>query len=74
MKIRIYDIAGSLVKELDGTTAGESSSIRNKYNDVDWDGTNGRGDKVVNGIYLFEVVAKLGENTVSGRGKIAILK
>jgi len=74
VKIRIYDITGSLVTELDGTTRGEMSSVWDKYNDVDWNGTNGRGDKVVNGIYPFEVVARLGDRSVSGRGKIAVLK
>jgi len=74
VKIRIYDITGSLVTELDGTTNGEGSSIWNKYNDVDWDGRNGRGDLVLNGIYPFEIVARLGDESVSGRGKIALLK
>ena len=55
VKIRIYDITGALVNELDGTTNGESASIWGKYNDIEWDGRNGRGDMVVNGIYPFEV-------------------
>jgi len=74
VKIRIYDITGSLVTEMDGTTNGEESSVWNKYNDVEWDGRNGRGDVVLNGIYPFEVTARLGEKSVSGRGKIAVLK
>ena len=74
VKIRIYDITGSLVTELDGTTNGEGSSIWNKYNDVEWDGRNGRGDMVVNGIYPFEIIARLGDKTISGRGKVAVLK
>jgi flagellar hook assembly protein FlgD len=49
-------------------------SIWDKYNDVEWDGRNGRGNMVVNGIYPFEVCARLGDKTVSGRGKIAVLK
>ena len=61
VKIRIYDIAGALVNELDGTTNGEASSVWNKYNDVEWDGRNGRGDMVMNGIYPFEIVARLGD-------------
>jgi len=72
--IRIYDLTGSLVRELDGTTHGESSSIWSKYNDVEWDGRNDRGDLVLNGIYPFEVVAKLGGISANGRGKIAVLK
>jgi flagellar hook assembly protein FlgD/sugar lactone lactonase YvrE len=74
VKIRIYNIAGALVSELDGTTNGESSSIWSKYNDVEWDGRNGRGDLVMNGIYPFEVTARLGTKSLSGRGKIAVLK
>jgi Tol biopolymer transport system component len=74
VKIRIYDITGSLVTELDGTTNGEASSVWDKYNDVGWDGRNGRGDVVMNGIYPFEITARLGDRSVSGRGKIAVLK
>jgi|GEM_PF-3387628 flagellar hook assembly protein FlgD len=74
VKIRIYTITGQLVNELTGDTQGEQSSIWEKYNDVEWDGRNGRGDLVVNGIYPFEITARLGDKTVSGRGKIAVLK
>jgi len=74
VKIRIYDITGSLVTEFDGTTNGELSSIWSKYNDIEWDGRNGRGDLVMNGIYPYEVIARLGDKSLSGRGKIAVLK
>jgi flagellar hook assembly protein FlgD len=74
VKIRIYDITGMLVTQLDGTTNGESVNIWEKYNDVDWNGRNGKGDMVVNGIYPFEIMARLGDRSVSGRGKIAVLK
>ncbi|NQU16974.1 MAG: hypothetical protein HQ564_02815 [Candidatus Saganbacteria bacterium] len=72
--IRIYDITGSLVRELDGTTNAETGSTWNKYNDVNWDGKNDMGDIVLNGIYPFEIIAKLGGASVNGRGKIAVLK
>lgn len=72
--IRIYDITGGLVREIDGTCNSESSSIWGKYNDVEWDGRNDRGDLVLNGIYPYEIVARLGSTSLSGRGKIAVLK
>lgn len=73
--VRIYDIAGALVVELDNCpTDGEGSSVWQKYSDVEWDGRNGRGDLVVNGIYPFEVIARLGDRSVSARGKMAVLK
>ncbi|OGC11537.1 hypothetical protein A3K48_03400 [candidate division WOR-1 bacterium RIFOXYA12_FULL_52_29] len=74
VRIRIYDITGSLVTELDGTTNGEGMSVWQKYNDVPWDGRNGRGDLVVNGIYPFEITARIGDRSITGRGKIAVLK
>jgi hypothetical protein len=72
--IRIYDITGALVRELDGTCNAEGSSVWNKYNDVEWDGRNGRGDMVLNGVYPFEVMVESGNKTVKGRGKAVILK
>jgi hypothetical protein len=74
VKIRIYDITGALVVDLDGDTQGEGTSMLTKYHDVRWNGRNGRGDIVMNGIYPFEIVARLGDKSVSGRGKIAVLK
>jgi TolB protein len=75
LKIRIYDITGSIVKNFTNCpTQGEGASIWDKFQDVDWDGRNDRGDLVVNGIYPFEVIARLGDKTVSGKGKIAVLK
>ncbi|MFC1496498.1 FlgD immunoglobulin-like domain containing protein [Candidatus Margulisiibacteriota bacterium] len=72
--IRIYDITGSLVTEIDGDCAAEGSGIFDKYNDVEWNGRNGMGDVVLNGIYPFEIVARTGSTSVSTRGKIAVLK
>jgi hypothetical protein len=74
VKIKIFDLAGRLVRELDGIGQAESSSIWEKYNDVEWDGKNGFGETVLNGIYPFEVIARTGGLTVTGRGKIAVLK
>jgi hypothetical protein len=74
VKIRIYDLTGALVTELDGTTNAEGVNMWTKYNDILWDGKNGRGDVVLNGIYPFEVIARIGAASVSGRGKIAVLK
>jgi flagellar hook assembly protein FlgD len=72
--IRIYDITGRLVKEMDGTTNPEGANIMDKYNDVEWDGRNGRGDMVVNGVYPFEITVNYGNKTELGRGKIVVLK
>ena len=73
--IRIYDVTGALVIEIPNCpTDGEGSSLLAKYHDVAWNGRNGRGDLVVNGIYPFEVTARVGDNSISARGKVAVLK
>ena len=74
VRIRIYDLTGALVIEFMGTANREGASIWNKYNNVEWNGRNGRGDVVANGIYPFEVFARSSDRSVSGRGKIAVLK
>ena len=74
VSIRIYDITGALVKESDGTTNAEGASVWNKYNDVEWDGRNGVGDVVLNGVYPFEVIVTCGGKSVTGRGKAVVLK
>ncbi len=72
--IRIYDITGKLVRELDGTCYAEQGDVWHKYNDVEWDGRNGRGDMVLNGVYPFEVTVDYGSKTITARGKAVVLK
>ncbi len=72
--IRIYDITGKLVRELDGTCYAEQGDVWHKYNDVEWDGRNGRGDVVLNGVYPFEVTADYGDKSQKARGKAVVLK
>jgi len=73
--IRIYDVTGALVIEIPNCpTEGEGNTLLEKYHDVAWNGKNGRGELVVNGIYPFEVTARLGDTSVLARGKIAVLK
>ena len=50
--VRIYNVAGDLVKEIidDSATAGQ-------YNYFDWDGKNTSGDAVASGVYFAKVEA-----------------
>lgn len=69
--IRIYDLRGSLVRILIGNTCGQSIS---KYNDVQWDGRNGIGDIVRNGVYPFDVIARRNSIVIKAKGIIVVLK
>jgi hypothetical protein len=72
VKIYIFNLAGQLVRDLDGDTTG--TTVLKEYNDIFWDGTNGLGEPVNNGVYPFKIVAKLGNGKVEGRGKMVRLR
>jgi M6 family metalloprotease-like protein len=63
VKIKIYDIAGDLVKILDGM------GYANTYNEVRWDLTN-----VQSGVYLAQIEAKSKNLSASTLVKIAVIK
>ena len=64
-KVRIFDVAGRLVRELDlGDLPGGATYYR------DWDGRNAAGADVASGLYLASV--KVGGKSVTV--KLAVLK
>jgi hypothetical protein len=70
VKIKIYSIAGRLLKEI------ESLNIYEKFVVVDWDGRDADGDKLANGTYLYKIIVKSvdGEFNKSVIGKLAVIK
>lgn len=60
LKIKVYTIAGRLIKEL--TPSMNDFNIG--FNKIYWDGKDEDGDKIANGLYLYRVVAKYKEKTV----------
>ena len=65
--IKIYDAGGNLVR----TVIDNEHQIAGKEQEVFWDGRNGNGDLVANGIYFFVIETSQGERAV---GKIAVLR
>ncbi|HNG14126.1 MAG TPA: FlgD immunoglobulin-like domain containing protein, partial [Saprospiraceae bacterium] len=57
VRIRIYSVSGSLVKEI---TEQELGILRvgTHVTDYKWDGTDMYGNKLANGVYLYQVVIK----------------
>ena len=70
VKIKIYSIAGRLLKEI------EKFSINEKFVVVDWDGRDADGDQLANGTYLYKIIIKTvdGEFSKSVLGKLAVIK
>ncbi|MBI3288651.1 MAG: T9SS type A sorting domain-containing protein [Elusimicrobia bacterium] len=76
-QIRIFDIAGSLVKELSiasGEIVAAPGSGASVYH-ANWDLTNSKGAGVASGVYLFAVKVKGGnDQTALVIKKLAVVK
>ncbi|HEX9252022.1 MAG TPA: FlgD immunoglobulin-like domain containing protein, partial [Ignavibacteriaceae bacterium] len=70
VKIKIYTIAGRLIKEI------EKNNLNEKFAVIDWDGRDADGDPLANGTYLYKLIVKSvdGEFSKSVLGKLAVIK
>jgi hypothetical protein len=66
--IKIYDTGNNLVKKL---IDNEPQELTEGYHDIPWDGKNGQGEVVANGVYFVIVETSAGER---GIGKICVLR
>lgn len=72
LRIVIYTLAGDFVRELDGDTA--ATSPEKEYHDVPWNGRNQAGEEVVNGVYLYKVIAEGDGETKEASGRMFRLR
>ncbi len=70
LNIKIYTIAGRLIKELN------KQNVTEKYITIDWDGKDTDGDEIANGTYLYKLTVKSidGSYNQSKINKLAKLK
>lgn len=68
-KIKIYTVAGRLIKEIDRFNIGE------KFVSIPWDGHDADGDRLSNGIYIYKLTVETGKgNSIVNTGKLAVLR
>ena len=70
VRIKIFTIAGRLVKEIKLTSA----DLNYDFNKIYWDGRDEDGDVLANGVYLYKVIMKAGDKTEDVTQKLAIVK
>ncbi len=63
--IRIFTIAGRLIKEIKPPVADYSVG----FNKILWDGKDQDGDPIANGVYLYKVIAKFNDKTITATSK-----
>lgn len=68
--IKVYTIAGRLIKELKKT----SNELSSDFNYIPWDGRDEDGDVIANGVYLYKVIAKHGGKSENITQKLAIVR
>lgn len=68
VKIKIFTVAGRLVKEF------KISNAEINFNKISWDGKDEDGDLLANGVYLYKVIVKKDGKTNSITQKLAILR
>jgi hypothetical protein len=68
--IRIMTITGKIVKEI---TSDEFGAIRigNNVSEYGWDGTDNYGDRLANGVYLYQVLTRIDGNVIEKRETVA---
>ncbi len=70
IKIRIYTIAGRMIKEI----VRKSSELNYDLNKIYWDGKDADGDIIANGTYLYKMLMKSADRVESITQKLVIVK
>ena len=70
LKIRIFSVAGRLIKVIDK----KSSELNYDFNRIYWDGRDSQGDHLANGVYFYKMIMKKGDKTENVTQKLAIIR
>ncbi|MFH0734002.1 MAG: C25 family cysteine peptidase [bacterium] len=70
LNIRIYTVAGRLIKKFDI----KQSDLTIDFNKIYWDGKDEDGDNIANGIYFYKIIIKKGDKQENITQKLAKVK
>jgi len=70
IKIKIYTIAGRLIREIKVP----STNLKYDFNKIYWNGRDEDGDVPANGVYLYKMILTAGEKTEDVIQKLAIVR
>ena len=66
--IKIYTATGRLIQKL------ETGGLPAGYNQIRWDGLDGDGDRIANGVYFYKIIARAGGQKIVARQKMFKLR
>lgn len=68
VKIKIFSVAGRLLNEI------EHYNIEERYVRINWDGRDKDGNYLANGVYLYKLIVKTGNDSKQITGSLAITR
>ncbi len=68
--VRITTLSGKIVREVTRSEFG-AIKIGNNISEFAWDGTDSYGDRLANGVYLYQVFSRIGGKTIKKRDTAA---
>ncbi|NMB83438.1 MAG: T9SS type A sorting domain-containing protein, partial [Ignavibacteria bacterium] len=70
LKIRIYTLAGRLIKEI----VRNEGELNYDFNRIEWDGKDEDGSSIANGVYIYKVIMKKGSEVITATQKLAVIR
>ncbi len=67
VSIKIYTIAGRLIRSI----TSDGSGFDLNFNKIFWDGRDNDGDRIANGVYLYKMIVRFKDKTVTSVNKLA---
>ncbi len=75
LTVKIFTVAGHLVRKIEADAIlDDPDPLEAGYHEILWDGTDGDGEEIANGVYYFKFTAKSSGKTVKKIGKLARIK
>jgi len=68
VKIQIFTIAGRKIREI------TANNLNLGYNEIYWDGLDGDGHNLANGVYLYKLIADNGQSQVEVYDKLVVMR
>ena len=73
--IKIYTVAGRLIKNIKRTSAELTSGLSTGFNkSISWDGRDEDGNPVANGVYIYKVLIKKDGKVIEEKSKLAVMR
>ena len=68
LRIKVFTVAGRLIRTID------AGSFSVGYNRILWDGRDGAGDHLANGVYIYRIEAAVADKSVAVVGKAIVMR